>query len=111
MIERTHLKIIQAVELEGSLTAAAKKLCVTQSALSHTIRKLEENLGTAIWLREGRNLRLTEAGQYLVNIANRALPLLEHAEHRLKQIARGERGTLRIGMECHPCYQWLLKLM
>lgn len=111
MIERTHLKIIQAVELEGSLTAAAKKLCVTQSALSHTMRKLEENLGTAIWLREGRNLRLTEAGRYLVNIANRALPLLEHAEHRLKQIARGERGTLRIGMECHPCYQWLLKVV
>lgn len=111
MIERIHLKVVHAVELHGSLTAAAKELHVTQSALSHTMRKLEDNLGTAIWLREGRNLRLTQAGKYLLNIANRVLPLLVHAEDKLKQIALGERGTLRIGMECHPCYQWLLKVV
>ena len=111
IIERIHLKIIEAVEQEGSLTAAAKSLCVTQSALSHTVRKLEDNLGTAIWLREGRSLRLTQAGQYLLSIAKRVLPLLEHAESKLYQIAQGERGTLRIGMECHPCYQWLLQVV
>ncbi|MFP8966894.1 LysR family transcriptional regulator [Pokkaliibacter sp. CJK22405] len=111
MIERIHLRIVQAVEELGSLTAAAKALHVTQSALSHTIRKLEDNLGTAVWLREGRSLRLTQAGRHLLNIANRVLPLLGHAEERLKQIAQGQRGTLRIGMECHPCYQWLLKIV
>jgi len=111
MIERTHLTIIQAVKNHGSLTAAAKQLCVTQSALSHSMRKLEDNLGTAIWLREGRRLQLTQAGRYLLNIANRVLPLLDHAESKLEQIAEGERGTLRIGMECHPCYQWLLKVV
>jgi LysR family transcriptional regulator for metE and metH len=62
-------------------------------------------------LREGRSLLLTPAGRYLLNIANRVLPLLDHAESKLKQIAQGERGTLRIGMECHPCYQWLLKVV
>ena len=111
MIERIHLKIVYAVEQHGSLTAAAKELCVTQSALSHTMRKLEDNLGTEIWLREGRSLRLTHAGRYLLNIASRVLPLLDHADSKLKQIAQGERGTLRIGMECHPCYQWLLKVV
>ena len=111
MIELIHLRVVQAVEQRGSLTAAAKELCVTQSALSHTMRKLEDNLGTDIWLREGRSLRLTQAGRYLLNIANRVLPLLSHAEDKLKQIAQGERGTLRIGMECHPCYQWLLKVV
>ncbi|MBX2808254.1 MAG: LysR family transcriptional regulator [Cellvibrionaceae bacterium] len=111
MIERIHLRILQAVEEHGSLTAAAKALCVTQSALSHTMRKLEDNLGTEVWLREGRSLRLTPAGKYLHNIANRVLPVLDHAEDKLKQIALGERGTLRIGMECHPCYQWLLKVV
>lgn len=111
MIERIHLRIVHAVEQHGSLTAAAKELCVTQSALSHTIRKLEDNLGTEVWLREGRSLRLTHAGRYLLNIANRVLPLLGHADDKLKQIAQGERGTLRIGMECHPCYQWLLKVV
>lgn len=111
IIERTHLAIIRAVDRQGSLTAAAETLHLTQSALSHSMRKLEEQLGTAIWRREGRQLRPTQAGEYLLAVANRLLPRLEHAEERLRQLAQGERGVLRIGMECHPCYQWLLKLV
>lgn len=111
MIERIHLAIIREVEQHGSLTAAAEKLFLTQSALSHSIKKLEQQLGTDIWLREGRSLRLTQAGQYLLAVANRLLPQLSLAEERLRQFAQGERGTLRIGMECHPCYQWLLKVV
>lgn len=111
MLERIHLAIIQEVDQQGSLTAAAGVLCLTQSALSHTVRKLEEQLGTQIWLREGRSLRPTQAGQYLLAVANRVLPQLALAEERMRQFAEGERGTLRIGMECHPCYQWLLKVV
>ncbi|KGG94955.1 LysR family transcriptional regulator [Comamonas thiooxydans] len=111
MIERIHLAIVQEVEKQGSLTAAADVLCVTQSALSHSMRKLEAQLGTDVWLREGRSLRLTQAGQYLLAVANRVLPQLDLAESRLQQFALGERGSLRIGMECHPCYQWLLKIV
>ena len=111
MLERVHLSVVQEVEKQGSLTAAADVLCVTQSALSHSMKKLEQQLGTAIWLREGRSLRLTQAGQYLLAVANRVLPQLALAEERLGQFAQGERGSLRIGMECHPCYQWLLKIV
>jgi LysR family transcriptional regulator for metE and metH len=111
MLERMHLAIIREVERQGSLTAAAGVLCLTQSALSHTMKKLEQSLGTDIWLREGRSLRLTQAGHYLLEVANRLLPQLDLAEARLHQYAQGERGTLRIGMECHPCYQWLLKIV
>jgi LysR family transcriptional regulator, regulator for metE and metH len=111
MIERIHLAIIREVERQGSLTAATEHLFLTQSALSHSIKKLEQQLGTDIWLREGRSLRLTQAGQYLLAVANRLLPQLSLAEERLRQFAQGERGTLRIGMECHPCYQWLLKVV
>ena len=111
MLERIHLSIIQEVDRQGSLTAAAGVLCLTQSALSHTVRKLEEQLGTQIWLREGRSLRPTQAGQYLLAVANRVLPQLTLAEQRMRQFAQGQRGTLRIGMECHPCYQWLLKVV
>ena len=111
MLERIHLFIVQEVDKLGSLTAAAGALCLTQSALSHTMRKLEEQLGTQIWLREGRSLRPTQAGQYLLAVANRVLPQLTLAEERMRQFAQGERGTLRIGMECHPCYQWLLKVV
>jgi LysR family transcriptional regulator, regulator for metE and metH len=111
MLERIHLAIIQEVDKQGSLTAAAGVLHLTQSALSHAVRKLEEQLGTQVWLREGRSLRPTQAGQYLLAVANRVLPQLALAEERMRQFAEGERGTLRIGMECHPCYQWLLKVV
>jgi LysR family transcriptional regulator for metE and metH len=106
-----HLAVLQEVEKQGSLTAAADVLCVTQSALSHSMKKLEQQLGTNVWLREGRSLRLTQAGQYLLAVAQRVLPQLELAEERLRQFAQGECGSLRIGMECHPCYQWLLKIV
>jgi LysR family transcriptional regulator for metE and metH len=111
MLERIHLAVIREVDRQGSLTAAADVLCLTQSALSHTIKKIEQQLGTPVWTREGRSLRLTQAGQYLLGLANRLLPQLEHAEQRMRQFAEGQRGTLRIGMECHPCYQWLLKVV
>jgi LysR family transcriptional regulator for metE and metH len=111
ILERIHLLVIREVENQGSLTAAANVLCLTQSALSHTMKKLEQAIGTDVWVREGRRLRLTQAGQYLLVVANRLLPQLDQAEERLHQYARGERGTLRIGMECHPCYQWLLKIV
>lgn len=111
MLERIHLAVVQQLEKQGSLTAAADVLHVTQSALSHSMKKLEQQLGTEIWRREGRNLQLTQAGQYLLAVANRVLPQLDLAEERLLQFAQGERGSLRIGMECHPCYQWLLKIV
>jgi len=111
MIERIHLAVVQEVERQGSLTAAAEVLHVTQSALSHSMKKLEQQLGCDIWLREGRSLRLTQAGHYVLAVAGRVLPQLAQAEERLRQFAQGERGTLRIGMECHPCYQWLLKVV
>ena len=110
VIERIHLEIIRTIDRLGSVTSAAAALHVTQPALSHSIRKLEDALGLKIWDREGRSIRLTQAGEYLLSVANRLLPQFERTEQQLHQFARGERGTLRIGMECHPCYQWLLKV-
>jgi len=111
MLEKIHLIIVREVDRQGSLTAAANVLCLTQSALSHTMKKLEQKLGTEIWRREGRRLTLTQTGHYLLAVASRVLPQLERAEGHLRQYAQGERGTLCIGMECHPCYQWLLKVV
>lgn len=111
MLERAHLEILRAIDRCGTLTAAAESLHLTQSALSHTMAKFERLSGVRLWSREGRSLRLTQAGQYVLGLAERLLPQFEAAEQRLAQYAAGERGTLRIGMECHPCYQWLLKLV
>lgn len=110
-LERIHLSLLREIDRTGSLTAAAKTLGITQSALSHTVKRLEQQFGTAIWQREGRGLRLTPVGSYLLSLAQRLLPQLDHAERVVDQFARGERGTLRIGMECHPCYRWLLQVV
>ncbi|MDJ1185498.1 LysR family transcriptional regulator [Roseofilum casamattae] len=110
-LERSHLEIVRAVELHGTMTAAASALHLTQSALSHSMRKLEDRIGVKLWYREGRSLRLTPAGTHLLATANRLIPQFVHTEEQLGQFARGERGTLRIGMECYPCYQWLQKIV
>lgn len=111
IIDRTHLVMIRAIHSEGSLTAAADTLHITQSALSHSLKKLEDQLNVPLFRRESRRLFLTQAGEYLLSVANRLEPQLLFAEERLKQFSNGERGNFRIGMECHPCYQWLIKLV
>jgi len=111
MLEKIHLEILNAIKEHGTLTKAAESLHLSQSALSHSIKKLEGQLGTHIWEKEGRNLRLTTAGKRIQTLANRVLPQFAHTELLLNQIAKGEMGSLRIGMECHPCYQWLLRVI
>ena len=111
MLERIHLEILTAIKEHGTLTKAAESLHLSQSALSHSIKKLEGQISTPIWQKDGRNLRLTAAGERIQTLANRLLPQFLHTELLLKQIAKGEMGSLRIGMECHPCYQWLLRVI
>ncbi|WP_133408465.1 LysR family transcriptional regulator [Parashewanella tropica] len=111
MLERVHLEILTAIKEHGTLTKAANALHLSQSALSHSIKKLESQIDTNIWEKEGRKLRLTAAGERIQSLANRVLPQFAHTELLLNQIAKGEIGILRIGMECHPCYQWLLKVI
>lgn len=111
MIERTHLRILREIQRLGSMTAAAEALHLTQSALSHSIRKLENQCGLSLWAKEGRRLRLTPPGEYLLREANRLLPQLERVDDVLTEFAAGQKGSLRIGMECHPCYRWLLSVV
>lgn len=111
MIERSHLRIIEALADNGSLTAAANALHLTQPALSHQIRYLEQKLELQLWQREGRKLRLTNGGKLLLQIARQVLPVLEQGEQTLRAYASGKQGILRLGVECHPCYQWLKGLL
>ena len=107
MIEHSHLKIIQALQVNGTLTEAANALCLSQPALSHQISYLEKKLGIALWEREGRSLRLTQAGKLLLDVANQILPVLAQTEKTLQAYSEGRQGILRIGVECYPCFEWL----
>jgi LysR family transcriptional regulator for metE and metH len=106
-IETIHLRIVAALEQCGTLTEAANRLCLSQSALSHQIRHLEQKLGTRVWEKVGRRLRLTAAGERILEAAQRVLPLLEQTERTLKAYADGKQAVVRIGVECYPCYEWL----
>ncbi|MCG8051126.1 MAG: LysR family transcriptional regulator [Candidatus Thiodiazotropha endolucinida] len=107
MIELTHLRIVAALQQHGTLTKAANALCLSQSALSHQIRYLEQKLGVEIWVKEGRRLRLTRAGNLLLETAEKVLPVLQQCQRTLKAYADGQTGVLRLGVECYPCYEWL----
>ncbi|RWR30636.1 LysR family transcriptional regulator [Sinirhodobacter populi] len=111
MLDRQHLSILREIDRLGSLTSAAERLNLTQSALSHTMRKFEERHGVKIWQKEGRGLRFTQAGEYLLALAQRVLPQIDHAERVLAEFAQGHRGALRTGMECHPCQHWLMRVV
>jgi LysR family transcriptional regulator for metE and metH len=111
MIERAHLRIIRALAENGSLTAAANALFLTQSALSHQIRYLEQKLEISLWQRDGRKLRLTQAGELMLQVAQQVLPVLEQTEQTLQAYSEGRAGILRLGVECHPCYEWLKKIL
>lgn len=111
MIDLSHLRILRALDQQGSLTKAAASLHLTQPALSHKIKSLESMYGLSLWAVEGRKIKLTQAGKYLLREAKRLLPQLERLDATLKHYAQGEKGRLHLGMECSPCYQWLLKVV
>jgi LysR family transcriptional regulator for metE and metH len=111
MIDPQPLVILREIDRTGSLTRAAEKLNLTQSAVSHAIRRFEERHSVSLWEREGRTLRMTHAGEYLLGVANRVLPQLEYGAVVLENYASGRRGAIRVGMECHPCQDWLMRVV
>lgn len=111
MLERIHLEIIKNLKELGSLTKAADKLCLTQPALTHSIRRLENLLNIKIWNKSGRELLLTPAGEYIYKLSSQLLPQFNKAELDLAALSQGKMGKLRIGVECHPCYEWLVKII
>ncbi|MDQ7003121.1 MAG: LysR family transcriptional regulator [Ghiorsea sp.] len=107
-IETRHLRSLQAIAQSRSLAHAAAQLYVTQSALSHQIKSLETHFNTKLFLRGCKPLRLTLAGQRLVDLAQQVLPEITQAEYELSRMAGGELGRLHITIECHACFEWLI---
>ncbi len=106
-LEVRHLKLLAAIADTGSVTEAGKKLHLTQSALSHQLRDAEEMLGTALFLRLGKKMVLTAAGDTLLGTARSVLDELRCAETRIQGLNGGTRGMVRLSTECYTCYHWL----
>ncbi|EGV36629.1 LysR family transcriptional regulator [Neisseria weaveri] len=111
IIELRHLKTLLALEETGSVSLAAKRVFLTQSALSHQIRALENYYETPLFERKSNPLRFTPAGQRLLQLARELLPKVAAAERDMAQIIEGEAGELRLAVECHTCFDWLMPAM
>jgi LysR family transcriptional regulator for metE and metH len=110
-LELKHLKTLSVLRETGSLGAAAKKLHLTQSALSHQLKALEESLGLPLVLRTVRPLKFTPAGERLLALAAQVLPAVQAAERDLARFKHGRAGRLYLVVECHSCFEWLLPTM
>ncbi|WP_165008623.1 LysR family transcriptional regulator [Neisseria yangbaofengii] len=111
IIELRHLKTLLALEETGSVSLAAKRVFLTQSALSHQIRALENYYDTPLFERKSTPLRFTPAGERLLQLARDLMPQVATAERDLAQIIEGEAGELRVAVECHTCFDWLMPAM
>ena len=110
-IELRHLRLLQAVAEAGGLTAAAERLHLTQSAVSHQLKALEEGLALPLVERAARPVQLTAAGRRLLTLAHLTLPEVDAALRDLAKLKDGDAGELRIAVECHTCYDWLMPAM
>lgn len=111
MIEIRHLKLLDTVAETGSLKKAAEKLFLSQSALSHQLRELESYLETPVFYRLNKQLVLTPSGKVLLDSSRDILAKLNQTEKTIREISDGDRGTLRIMIECFTAYHWLPRLM
>src|SRR4029450_2322310 len=99
-VELRHLRYFIAVAEELNFSHAAKRLRMAQPPLSVAIRQLEQELGTELFVRTSREVRLTEAGTTLLEGAHRTLAEADAAMAATRRVAGGELGTLRVG------YNW-----
>src|SRR5206468_7421072 len=106
-LEVRHLQLVAAVVDVGSLTRAGDRLHLTQSALSHQLRDIETRLGAALFLRVGKRLVLTPAGERLLASARGVLERLQRTELEIRELGKERGGVLRITTECYTCYHWL----
>lgn len=108
MIDIRQLRTLQAIREAGSLAAAAERLHLTQSALSHQLRELEAWLDSPVLIRKTRPPRFTRVGERLLAAADVVLPALREAERDIAKLQRGQSGRLIMAIECHSCFEWLM---
>lgn len=110
-LELRHLKTLLALREAGNLSRAAQLLSLTQSALSHQLKALEEHYGATLFERKSNPVSFGAAGQRLLRLADAVLPQVDEAEREVARLVAGSAGQLRIAVECHTCFDWLMPAM
>ncbi len=110
-IEFRHLRTIKAIHECGGLARAADQLNITQSALSHQIKGLEDQAGVELFLRRSKPMKLSAAGLRLLRLANQILPQVEAMQQEFSSLRDGRTGRMHIAIECHACFEWLFPVL
>ncbi|MDY2947379.1 MAG: LysR family transcriptional regulator [Mannheimia varigena] len=110
-LEIRHLRTLIALKESGSVSLAAKRVHLTQSALSHQIKLLEDQYDLTLFERKSSPIRFTQAGERLIRLAYNILPQVIEAELDLARVKQGEVGEVRVAVECHTCFDWLMPAM
>jgi len=110
-IDIRHLRSIKAIHQAGGLARAADVLNITQSALSHQMRALEDRAGIDLFVHRTKPLKLSVAGLKMLRLAERILPEVEGLEEDFNRILNGKSGRLHIAIECHACFEWLFPVL
>ncbi|MCT4682724.1 MAG: LysR substrate-binding domain-containing protein [Roseicyclus sp.] len=110
-LEFRHLRTIKAIHEEGGLARAADRLHITQSALSHQIKGLEDQAGLELFVRRSKPMKLSPAGMKLLRLAEEVLPRIAALEDEFDSLRKGRTGRLHIAIECHACFDWLLPVL
>ena len=111
ILEVRHLRTLVALRDSGSLVRAAQLLNLTQSALSHQIKLLEDRYGQPLFERKSVPPQFTAVGERLLALADTVLPQVEGAERDIARLVLGQGGQMRIAVECHTCFDWLMPAM
>lgn len=110
-IELRHLRTIRAIQQAGGLQRAADMLNMTQSALSHQVKGLEDQAGMELFVRRSKPMRLSAAGLRMLRAAERILPEIDAMEEEFRALRAGRTGRLHIAIECHACFDWLFPVL
>jgi len=110
-IEFRHLRTIKAIHDTGGLARAADMMNMTQSALSHQIKGIEDQAGVELFVRRSKPLRLSAAGMKMLAAAEAILPQVAALEAEFSGLVSGKAGRLHIAIECHACFEWLFPVL
>lgn len=110
-LELRHLRTVKAIHEAGGLAKAADLLNITQSALSHQVKGLEDQVGVELFVRRSKPLKLSAAGLRMLRLAEKVLPEVEALELDFQALRSGKTGRLHIAIECHACFEWLFPVL
>ncbi|MFD2561799.1 LysR family transcriptional regulator [Aquimarina rubra] len=110
-MEIKYFRLIKTIAEEGNIVNSSEKLFLTQSALSHQLRVIEERLGFKIFNRSRNKWKLSEEGEELYKLSIEILKSIESSFNTIKQLKEVEKGTIKLSTECSTFYQGIPKFI